>query len=96
MVGAGLLEQVPVGVQGMEFAFGALLGDQVAKIRGGFLDGVGLDVVETESAVAQAGEQAVEVGGLFFGEFFSGDILDGEGGVHGFISKRRAGSAWPF
>jgi hypothetical protein len=60
----------------MKFLLDAFLRDALPR-AGGWrrrADGIGENVGERESAIAQAGEEAVEVGGLFGGQLPAGDF----------------------
>ena len=83
LAGGGVLEQEGIRVERMQLAFDALLGDEVVEVRKlGRGGGGGHDVAEGEAAVAEAGEEAVQVCGLFAGELLAGDLGEWQG-AHG-------------
>ena len=85
LVGGGVLEQQRIGVERVQFALDAFLGNQVVEVglrrRGG---GIGQHIAESEAAIPQAGKETFEVGGLLAAELLAGNLGERQGGrAHG-------------
>src|SRR5687768_151353 len=96
-VGGGVVEKRGVSVEGMEFAFDAFLRDEGAEVGRRSLGyrGIGENIGKSNAAVAEAGENSIEVIFLFEGEFVSVDRIEWKCVWHapGF-SRRRVGSVF--
>ena len=69
LVGGGVVEQGWVSIEGMEFALDTFFGDEAVEIESGLrCDWVRENIAECDAAIAEACEDAVEIGALFGSE----------------------------
>jgi len=95
LIGGRVLQQQRVGVQRVEFPLDAFLIGQLGQIRSRRRSRRGRnrarrhEVAEAETAIAEACEEALEVGGLLGIERLTGDLLEREAHGMGFIGIER-------